>query len=99
MLLRFRRDLDPLDLEIVERAFESAWSTLKENDALVDNCSDEELEAALRRELIEIARFNGVTDPEILRDILVADLSDRRSSATKLLSVAGKKSNAPLVSG
>jgi hypothetical protein len=99
MLLRFRRDLDPLDLEIVERAFESAWSTLKENDALVDNYSDEELEAALRRELIEIARFNGVTDPEILRDILVADLSDRRSSATKLLSAADKKSNAPLVSG
>jgi hypothetical protein len=98
MLLRFRADLDPLDLEIVERAFESAWSTLKENDALVDNYSDEELEAALRRELIEIARFNGVTDPEILRDILMADLSDRRSSATKLLSAAGKKSNAPYVS-
>jgi hypothetical protein len=31
--------------------------------------ADEELEAALRRELIEIARFNGVSDPETLRDI------------------------------
>jgi len=36
--------------------------------------SDEELEAALRRELIEIARFNGVSDPETLRDILLASL-------------------------
>jgi hypothetical protein len=26
--------------------------------------SDEELEAALRRELIEIARLNGVNDPD-----------------------------------
>ena len=28
----------------------------------------------LRRELIEIARFNGVSDPETLRDILLARL-------------------------
>ena len=45
---------------------------MRENGALVDNDCDEELQAALRRELIEIARFNGVTDPEILRDILLA---------------------------
>jgi len=36
--------------------------------------ADEELEAALRRELIEIARFNGVSDPETLRDILLATM-------------------------
>ena len=72
MPLKVQRELDPLDLEIVERAFESAWGALKESGARVDNDSDEELEAALRRELIEIARSNGVTDPEILRDILLA---------------------------
>ena len=35
---------------------------------------DEELEAALRRELVEIARFNGVSEPETLRDILLATM-------------------------
>jgi hypothetical protein len=76
MLLRFRRDLDPLDLEILERAFEGAWNALKENGALVDPDSDEALEAALRRELIQIALLNGVSDAETLRDVLLAALSD-----------------------
>ena len=38
----FKRDLDPLDLELLERA----WVAVKENSALVDLDSDEELEAA-----------------------------------------------------
>jgi hypothetical protein len=73
----FRDVLDPLDLEILERAFDGALATLKENEARVDLDSDEALEATLRRELIEIARFNGVNDPETLRDILLAALSDK----------------------
>jgi hypothetical protein len=36
--------------------------------------SDEELEANLRRELIEIALTNGVSDVEMLRDILLNTL-------------------------
>lgn len=44
---------------------------IKESGRSVDCESDEELEAALRHELIEMARFNGVRDPEILRDILL----------------------------
>ena len=62
--------MDPLDAEILQRAFE-AWTAIKESGRSVDFESDEELEAALRRELIEMARFNGVSDPEILRDILL----------------------------
>jgi hypothetical protein len=50
MLSKFRRNLDPLDLELLERAFECAWLALRENNAFVDLESDEELEAALRRE-------------------------------------------------
>jgi len=73
----FRRDLDPLDLEILERAFDGAWVAVKENNALAHLDSDEELEAALRRELIEIARFNGVSDAETLRDVLLAAISDQ----------------------
>jgi hypothetical protein len=77
MLFKFRRDLDPLDLEILERAFEGAWVAVKENSALVDHDSDEALEATLRRELTEIARFYGVSDPETMRDVLLAVMSDQ----------------------
>jgi hypothetical protein len=40
----------------------------------VDFESDEALEAILRRELIEIACLNGVSDPETIRDILLTRL-------------------------
>jgi hypothetical protein len=67
-------ELDPLDNEILERAFDANWEAIKGSHQRFDADSDEELEAALRRELIEIARFNGVSDPETLRDILLASL-------------------------
>jgi hypothetical protein len=81
MALRFQRDLDPLDLEIVERAFESTWEAVKQSNTLAKLDSDEELEAALRCELLELARFSGVSDPEALRD-LIADLAVRWTSAS-----------------
>ena len=59
MLSKPERDLDPLDLEILERAFEGAFVAVKESDASNDFDSDEELEAELRKELIQIARLNG----------------------------------------
>jgi hypothetical protein len=77
MLSKLRRDLDPLDLEILEKAFEGAVVALKENDALNDLDSDEALEARLRRELAEIARSYGVSDADTLRDVLLAALSDQ----------------------
>jgi len=52
-------------------AFDATWAGVKGNDPPVDSDSDEALEAILRRELIEIACFNGVSDPETLRDILL----------------------------
>jgi hypothetical protein len=70
--------LDPLDREILEKAFDAAWTGVKEGDPLVDFDSDEGLEAILRRELIEIACFNGVSDPETLRDILLTRLPQVR---------------------
>jgi hypothetical protein len=44
---------------------------IKGTNLPIDYDSDEALEAILRRELIEIACFNGVSDPETLRDILL----------------------------
>jgi len=66
-----RHELDPL-VEISQRA---TWATIKTNGQYFDFESDEALEAALRRELIEIARFNDVSDPETLRDILLANMT------------------------
>ena len=71
MASKFRDVFDPLDLEILERAFDGALATLKEDEARAGLASDEALEATLRRELIEIARLNGVNDAETLRDILL----------------------------
>jgi hypothetical protein len=63
-----RQELDPLDMEILERAFDAALAVVKE-DHHTEFDSDEGLETILRRELIEIACFNGVSDPEVLRDL------------------------------
>jgi hypothetical protein len=73
--------LDPLDREILERAFD-AVSAVKDNDLSAELDSDERLEAALRRELVEIASLNGMSDPEILRDFVLLSLSDRSEAKT-----------------
>ena len=56
------------------RSIDATWDAVKGNKLPVDFDSDEALEAILRRELIEIACLNGVSDPETLRDILLARL-------------------------
>ncbi len=40
-----RHELDPLDLEILERAFDATWAAVKETDRPVEFDSDEGLEA------------------------------------------------------
>ena len=67
---------DPLDVEILERAFDGACAAVKDSDIAALDESDEGLEIMLRRELIEIAYSNGVSDPETLRDLVLAHLSD-----------------------
>jgi len=79
----FKHEFDPLDREIVERAFDAAWAAIKGNDrSIVAFDSDESLEADLRRELIQIARLNRpLIDAEALRDILLDKLSPDRPKA------------------
>jgi hypothetical protein len=69
-----RHELDPLDLEILGRAFDATWAAIKGTDRPVEFDSDEGMEAILRRALIEIAYFNGVSDPETLRDMVLSKL-------------------------
>ena len=74
MFRSLRHKLDPLDREILERTFDAALEVVKGDDSPLDFDRHEGLEAILRRELIEIACFTGVSDPETLRDLLLARL-------------------------
>jgi hypothetical protein len=65
---------DPLDQEILERALGAAEAAVRDVKPPIEFDSDEELERALRRELIEIACTNGVSDAESLRDLVLAKL-------------------------
>jgi hypothetical protein len=88
MISRLRRGLDPLDLEIVERAFHCALDTIR-SDPTLDLESDEELESALRRELEEMVRSSGISDPEGVLDVLVADFSERYGTELRIRSQTG----------
>jgi hypothetical protein len=68
--------LDPLDWEIMERALKDAKVAVQNNDPRLDLDSDEDLEAALPRELIEIVYSKAVSDPETLLDLVLASLRD-----------------------
>jgi hypothetical protein len=65
---------DPLDLEILERALDAAQVAVRGTETLAEFDTDEELEIALRRELIEIACCNGISDAETMRDLVLAKL-------------------------
>jgi hypothetical protein len=63
---------DPLDREILERALADAYVVVKASGTSIEYESDEGLEAALWRELIEIALQNGISDPETLTQLVLA---------------------------
>ena len=65
MFSSLMHEFDPLDREILERAF----------DAVLAVIGDDGVKSILRRELIEIAQLKGLSDPETLRDILLVRLS------------------------
>lgn len=68
-----RHEFDPLDREILERAFYAALAAIEENEPSVAN---EKLTATLRYKLIEIACTSDLSDAEALREIALSRLSD-----------------------
>jgi hypothetical protein len=64
---------DPLDLEIMERALDAAWATIKAQHAIDDARSEEELRGFFGEKLIAIAKVYGVTDPETMRSQLLEE--------------------------
>jgi hypothetical protein len=77
MVCMLQRDLDPLDLEIVERVMQGVSDVIKAGPTPADLESDEELELGLRRELAEMVRASGVSDAEVLLDILIDGMSGK----------------------
>lgn len=67
MFRSLRHQFDPLDREILERAFDATL-------ALVAN---DRIRAVLRKELIEVAESNELSDAETLRDLVLARLQFR----------------------
>ncbi len=78
MVLVLGRDLDPLDLELVERAFECVSEAIKTDEFE----TDEELEIAMRLELAEIVRSSGVGDADALLDLLLDSKSNLTGDGT-----------------
>ena len=77
MISKLKYFLDPLDREVRDRAFDEAWAAVQAKaNVLIKSGSDEELEALLRRELMEIASFNGL-DEQIVQKILSDSGLDR----------------------
>lgn len=66
-----RHEFDPLDREILERAFYAAWAAIEEHGP---SAADERLAATLRCKLIEVAHTNRLNDAEGLRDIVLGEL-------------------------
>jgi hypothetical protein len=79
-LLRHR--FDPLDREILERTFDATLAAVKSDNSSVEFDSDNDLEALLRRELIEIACVTGVSDPEKLQGLLLTRIPPIRPTST-----------------
>jgi hypothetical protein len=66
------RDLDPLDLEMIERAFDGVWAAIKQKGTILETETEKSLKTMLRRELVKIARLDDASDADALCDIALA---------------------------
>jgi len=65
------RAFDPLDLEIIERAYEAAWTKIEKYNPQRDVSKDPEYKQMLRRTLF-LAACERMSDPEMLCDKVLA---------------------------
>ena len=66
---------DPLDLEIIEHAYEAAWAEIASRDPLRDTAQDNDRKMFLRKRMFAIV-CKGVTDPATLADKLLASMPE-----------------------
>ena len=75
MFSSLRHDFDPLDREILERAFYAALAAVEAKHSVSAFDDVKDLEAVLRGKLIEIVQTNSFSDAEALQDVLLDRLS------------------------
>jgi hypothetical protein len=66
---------DPVDLEIIERAYEGAWAMIATREPCRDTSKDEERKKALRRRTFALVCY-GISDVETLRNKILASMPE-----------------------
>ena len=66
---------DPMELEIIERVYNSIWDAIRIADPFRNLRMDEELQASLRRKLFAYAALKGTNDPEALMQTVLESLN------------------------
>ena len=71
--LKRRGVFDPLDLEIIDRVYETAWAQLEAREPLRDREKDADRERALRKLVFALAT-PGIVDFDTLSDRVLANM-------------------------
>jgi hypothetical protein len=66
---------DPMELEIIERVYNSIWDAIRIADPFRDLRMDNELQATIRRKLFAYASLKGPNDPEALKEAVLESLN------------------------
>ena len=75
LLPKHARAFDPLDLELIERAYDAAWAELAARAPQRDPAKDEERKLALRK-CVDVAVQSGEMDVDALRNRALAHMPE-----------------------
>jgi hypothetical protein len=67
------RQIRPIDMEIIYRAYRSVWTVLNDGKRVTDSAEARELSDKVTRKLVEVAR-GGVIDLDTLRERTLAEI-------------------------
>jgi hypothetical protein len=82
----FKGSFDPLDLEIMDRVFETAWSHVEALEPERDVGRDGARQAALRKKIFGVARVagSGHIDFDTLTEVMLATITERSKSRSRV---------------
>lgn len=75
-----RSVFDPLDLEVIDRVYETAWAHVQATQPDRNTASDGERQKALRKKIFGVARIvgSGHVDFDTLAEVVLATIPDAR---------------------
>ena len=88
--IKHPRVFDPLDLEIIDRVYETAWAQVEAREPLRDRGRDGEREEALRKLIFAFAG-TGHVDFDNLCDSVLANMPSNRSLRQKAQARSGRR--------